>query len=171
MTKQERIDSLFANTKNISGCLVWQGAISQKRIASPYPSTYFNGKNWKGHRLIWTLICGEIPDGLWVLHRCNHSLCLNPEHLYLGDAKQNMQDRLRAGNNPLKERTVCIRGHALVGINVRMRKNGSRACRLCNTLRIQEQNRKSKDARHKARPELKTRKTYVHWKHKLKGKK
>ena len=44
------------------------------------------------HRVAWRLFCGPIPDGLWVLHRCDVRLCANPSHLYLGTVKENARD-------------------------------------------------------------------------------
>lgn len=41
---------------------------------------------------------GEIPDGVWVLHRCNNPECSNPEHLYAGTPKQNTRDAQKSGN-------------------------------------------------------------------------
>ncbi len=44
-----------------------------------------------GHRLVVKLLLGPL-DG-WVLHRCGNASCLNPYHLYVGDADQNSSDR------------------------------------------------------------------------------
>src|SRR6185503_243782 len=41
---------------------------------------------------------GSVPDGLWVLHRCNNKACVNPEHLYAGTHQQNMDDVARVGH-------------------------------------------------------------------------
>lgn len=46
----------------------------------------------RAHRLVWELTRGPIPDGLWVLHHCDVTSCVNPEHLYIGDHAQNVAD-------------------------------------------------------------------------------
>lgn len=63
--------------------------------------TATNGKGGKsrGHRLAYRLFVGEIPNGLMVLHRCGNEACINPHHLYLGDAWQNARDKVLHGTN------------------------------------------------------------------------
>jgi ATP-dependent Clp protease ATP-binding subunit ClpA len=31
---------------------------------------------------------------MWILHRCHNEPCCNPDHLYVGDAMDNAQDRM-----------------------------------------------------------------------------
>lgn len=57
------------------------------------------------HRYMFDLVCGPIPEGQMVLHRCDNAACCNPAHLYLGDHAQNMADRGARG------RTARTRGH------------------------------------------------------------
>lgn len=58
-----------------------------------------NGKGGKSsaHRLAYRLFVGCIPYGMMVLHRCGSAACINPHHLYLGNAYQNAADRVLHG--------------------------------------------------------------------------
>lgn len=62
-----------------------------------------NGKGGhsKAHRISYRLLIGTVPNGALVLHRCGNAECINPHHLYLGDAAQNARDRAAHG------RTAC----------------------------------------------------------------
>jgi hypothetical protein len=44
------------------------------------------------HRLAHEEFIGPIPEGLFVLHRCDTPACMNPEHLVAGTARDNSLD-------------------------------------------------------------------------------
>ena len=54
-------------------------------------------KHLYAHRVAWALSHGSLPEGMSVLHRCDVSLCVNPNHLFLGTHTDNMQDASRKG--------------------------------------------------------------------------
>src|SRR5262245_47820239 len=60
---------------------------------------YLQHRGWPEgtHRLSWELHRGPIPDGLWVLHRCDRPSCCNVEHLFLGTPQENVQDAIAKG--------------------------------------------------------------------------
>lgn len=48
------------------------------------------------HRWMYEQVFGAIPVKKHILHSCNNSLCINPSHLRIGDAKENMKDAMNA---------------------------------------------------------------------------
>ena len=78
----------------MSNCIIWEGRTwSQGR----YGCLYVNGKTVLAHRYAWENVNGKIPDGLIVCHKCDNGLCINPNHLFIGTHKDNMQDCSRKG--------------------------------------------------------------------------
>ncbi len=56
-----------------------------------------HGKRIYAHRAAIDLFRGPIPSGKAVLHRCDVTQCVNPEHLYVGTLADNAGDRERRG--------------------------------------------------------------------------
>src|ERR1700761_8694456 len=76
-----------------TGCHLWIGewnlfgygrfTIARKRIYA--------------HRYAWSMKNGDIPNGLYVCHKCETRCCVIPYHMFLGTLKQNMEDCVRKG--------------------------------------------------------------------------
>lgn len=83
--------------KDESGCWLWTGAKKQ----GGYGKISAGGDNgWVlTHRVAWELTNGLIPAGLMVCHRCDVPACCNPGHLFLGTARDNMQDMIAKGRH------------------------------------------------------------------------
>ena len=80
-----------------SGCWIWMLYCAKKGYGSAsLPSV----KNVIGaHRVSYFIFKGDIPDGMYVLHRCDVPSCCNPSHLWLGSNKDNMQDKCSKGRH------------------------------------------------------------------------
>ena len=87
----------------LNACWEWQGCSHagsknspNHKLAYGYYKTQAK-KMWAAHRLAWTLVNGDIPLGLCVLHRCDNPICCNPSHLWLGTRADNMRDKYEKG--------------------------------------------------------------------------
>lgn len=75
-----------------AGCHIWHGPTN----GAGYGMVWIAGNGWLTHRLAFALHHGPLPAGrgrVFVLHKCDVTLCCNPEHLYLGSHNDNARDR------------------------------------------------------------------------------
>ena len=85
-----------------SGCWLWKAALDGNGYGQI--AVYHQGAR-PAHRVSYELHKGKIPDGLWVLHRCDVPCCVNPEHLFLGTLKDNWDDciaKMRSGRPTIR---------------------------------------------------------------------
>lgn len=75
-------------------CLEWQGATD----SCGYGHIIVNGKQLLTHRLSYRVHKQEIVDGMQINHKCHNECCINPDHLYMGTQKENVNDAVQAGN-------------------------------------------------------------------------
>jgi len=76
-----------------SGCWEWGGAKSMKG----YGRIQFEGRHWATHRLVAHIKIADVSEDAVVCHRCDNPCCLNPDHLFIGTQKQNVDDRDQKG--------------------------------------------------------------------------
>jgi hypothetical protein len=110
-----------------SECWEWAG--------SRLPEGYGRLGKEIASRVSYRIHFGPIPDGIWVLHRCDNPPCVNPGHLFLGDHAANMRDAARKGRlrGTFQPKVECINGHPLSGDNVRITpSSGRKNCRACD---------------------------------------
>lgn len=71
------------------GCWVWVG----RRNKSGYGEFYLHPYGRRlAHRVAYAMFNGDVPENVFVLHRCDNPYCVNPAHLWLGDQQDNIRD-------------------------------------------------------------------------------
>lgn len=90
--RETALERFFARVspEPTTGCWLWTGTVTT--------GGYGKFDQRRAHRVSLEIATGKaIPAGLDVCHRCDFPPCVNPDHLFLGTAKDNMQDAARKG--------------------------------------------------------------------------
>lgn len=76
------------------GCWIWRGA----HLPRGYGRFYLNGKVQYAHRVSLGIFKQRMPAPHEVaMHSCDNPACVNPNHLSIGTASDNMKDASRKG--------------------------------------------------------------------------
>lgn len=122
-----------------NGCRRWLGAHG----TGGYALFWLNGQNWYAHRLGYSLIKGEIPEGFQVDHLCRVRDCVEADHLEPVLPRENaLRSTSPAARNAFA--THCVHGHAFDEENTRVTPEGWRVCRACVRRRALERHHRTK---------------------------
>ena len=100
---------LKVDKKGNDDCWEWKAS----RDKYGYGRLTLKGVSLKAHRVAWTINNKiEIPQGLHVLHKCDNPPCCNPNHLFLGDARDNSIDMVEKGRGKTSDQTGEANGNS-----------------------------------------------------------
>lgn len=85
---EEAFLAYAASPPTATGCIEWSGS----RTGDGYGTVSINGQNHRAHRVALSRRGVELHPDTMVLHSCDNPPCVNPDHLRVGDAKQNASD-------------------------------------------------------------------------------
>ena len=117
----------FFNRIIVGDCWEWTGSLSKYGHGQFHPDGKYSMDH--AHRYAYELLVGDIPQGGLLDHLCRNRKCVNPEHLEIVTAEENLNrgyHRLKLGY-----KYWCINRHILNKQNVGFTKDDRMYCIKC----------------------------------------
>lgn len=122
LTLEQRFLSCVKKTDT---CWIWVGHICVYKSGMRGRMTVA-GKSVLVHRISYKLFVGPLLDSEDVLHKCDNSLCIRPDHLYIGDDVDNARDRTERNRSAMGERNGNAKLTADDVVEIRRSVDGNR---------------------------------------------
>jgi hypothetical protein len=83
-----------------TACWEWQASVNNVGYGMMRDAT----KMRSTHRISYEEHIGPIPKGMCVCHKCDNTRCVNPDHLWLGTMRDNINDMIKKGRDSFGHR-------------------------------------------------------------------
>lgn len=81
--------NLYIEKDKNSDCLIWTGTIN----TYGNPKFHFEKKEYMACRFIYEYFNGVVSKNIFIQHKCNNKICVNPDHLYIKSDKEVINQR------------------------------------------------------------------------------
>lgn len=130
------IERFMSNIKFFAheGCWEWAGVLSSTGYGSFRPAK--SKRPYGAHRISYFMANGSFDQKMFICHKCDNPKCVNPDHLFIGTASDNMQDCVNKNRHYFAKREKCENGHDLTKNNYSLEAGRTgRIFRRCNECR------------------------------------
>ena len=138
-TLREVLSNVKKVTRNefLGECWEWQLSTAN----GGYATVNFRGRMTVGHRLVASMLVGDVTAHECVRHLCDNKKCINPQHLMLGSKLENSRDWAERGwrrtrklteSDIIEIRKAVASGQPLKAIASRMGISKSHVCGVAN---------------------------------------
>ena len=97
ITLLQRIENSIVKQEN--GCWEWTKCLDKDGYGDISVTIDKQRYTKKAHRVMYELKNGSIENGLLACHTCDNRKCCNPDHIFLGTAKDNAEDMVAKGRS------------------------------------------------------------------------
>jgi hypothetical protein len=74
-----------------------------------YPNFRRHNTRYLIIRYLWEEYYGDIPEGMFICHKCDTPGCINLDHVFLGTPKENSEDMKRKGRQLFGEKHNMVK--------------------------------------------------------------
>jgi len=112
-------------------CILWDGSIEHGGYAVRYDHRVSRSAIRISREILSERLGRALTAKEHACHVCDVPVCVNPDHLFLGNAKANQRDKTAKGRHHNQQKTHCKNGHEFSVENVRLYAGAARKFRVC----------------------------------------